>query len=160
MNVTNLFSPEGYLVANQRQNYRSSYKEIAEVFGAKKLGFHTKILEPKTFSAPYHWHTGEEEVIIVLEGSATVRNNDQFCVIKPGDLIFYGVGPESAHHMYNHTDQPFKYFVLSNIDNSETCYYPDSKKQSSPEGWIQNGLKVDYFKDEEDPSKNWPTDKL
>lgn len=160
MNVMNLFENDGF-IQQVRENYQSSYKHIAEKFGAKKLGFYMKILEPKKFSCPYHWHTEEEELVIVLEGEATVRNNGEFRILKPGDLIYYNVGADSVHHMYNHTDKPFKYFVLSNqAPDTDTCYYPDSKKQSSPDGFLQNGVVVDYFKDEEDPSIYWPKDRL
>jgi len=160
MNILNLFDTEGFVTGNQREKYRSTYKDISENFDAKNLGFHLKIMEPKTFSCPYHWHSGEEELVIVLEGEATVRNNGEFRIIKPGDLIYYGTGPESVHHMYNHTDKPFKYFVLSNQVPSESCFYPDSKKKNDQGVVTQNGVKVDYFKDEEDPSVYWPKEWL
>ena len=160
MNIINLFAKEGFVTGQTREKYKSTYKDISENFGAKNLGFHTKIMEPKTFSCPYHWHTGEEELVIVLEGEATVRNNGEFRIIKAGDLIYYGTGPESVHHMYNHTDQPFKYFVLSNMIIEEKCFYPDSKKENDQGLVTQNGVKVEYFKDEEDPGIYWPKDRL
>lgn len=160
MNILNLFNPEGFIDGLQNEKYKSRYKAISEKFGAKNLGFYLKEIGPKIFSAPYHWHTGEEELVIVLEGEATVRNDDQFRILKPGDLIYYATGADSVHQMYNHTDKPFKYFVLSSQSADDVCFYPDSKKQSQPEGYTQNGLKVDYFKDEEDPSIYWPKDRL
>ncbi|MGZ5279631.1 MAG: cupin domain-containing protein [Pseudobdellovibrionaceae bacterium] len=160
MNIMNLFDTEGFIAGLQQEKYKSHYKPMSEKFGANNLGFYTKIIGPKKFSCPYHWHSGEEELVIVIEGEATVRNNGEFRIIKPGDLIYYGTGPDSVHHMYNHTDKPFKYFVLSNQVPTETCHYPDSKKQSEPEGFSQNGVMVDYFKDEEDPSIYWPKDRL
>ena len=89
---------------------------MASGFGAKKLGFNIEIMDPKTFSCPYHYHT----------------------------------------------EKPFKYFVLSSKSTDEICYYPDSNKKSvSAERLMtQNGVKVDYFKDEEDPGKYWPKDRL
>ena len=160
MNITNFFDPEGFKIPKKLGKYKSQIKELAEPWGAKQLGFYIKIMEPKTFSAPYHWHTGEEEMIIVIEGSATVHNNGEFRVLKPGDLVYYNTGADSVHHMYNHTDEPFKYFVLSNTGVEDECYYPDSKKQSSPNGFMQDGKEVDYYKDEEDPSIYWPKDRL
>lgn len=162
MNILNLFDTSGFESSSRSHNskYRGSFKEISETFKAKNLGFHIRIMEAKTFSYPYHWHSGEEELFIVLEGEATVRCNGEFHKVKEGNLIYYGTGPESVHQMYNHTDRPFKFLALSNVDHNEKCYYPDSKKESSPDGPIQNGVVVDYLKDEEDPSIYWPKDKL
>lgn len=162
MNIMNLFDPQGFESGSgaKKEKYRGSFKEVSEIFKAKSLSFHIRIMESKTFSYPYHWHTGEEELFIVLEGEATVRCHGEFRKVKEGDLIYYGTGPESVHQMYNHTDLPFKFFALSNIDETEKCYYPDSKKESSPDGPLQNGVIVDYLKDEEDPSIYWPKDKL
>lgn len=162
MNITNLFDTDDFVSGSRSNNpnYKGSFKEVSEAFKAKNLSFHVRIMEAKTFSYPYHWHTGEEELFIVLEGEATVRCNGEFKKVKAGDLIYYGTGPESVHQMYNHSDLPFKFFALSNVDETEKCYYPDSKKESSPQGPIQNGVVVEYLKDEEDPSIYWPKDKL
>ncbi len=160
MKITNLFDPTGFINSDQRINYKKSYKEISVSFGAKNLGFHLQILEPKNFTYPYHWHTGEEELFVVIEGSATVRCNGEFKIVNSGDLIYYNTGPENVHQMYNHTDLPFKYLALSNNDPAEMCYYPDSNKENAQGSVTQNGIKVDYFKDEEDPRIYWPKDKL
>ena len=160
INIINLFDPEGFEPGNSREKYKSSYKQISEKMGTKDLGFHIKIMQPKTFSFPYHWHSKEEELAIVLQGEATVRINNQFHSLKPGDLVYFGTGPESAHHIYNHSDQPFKFLALSNQEPEDMCYYPDSNKQNDRGLITQNGQKVEYFKDEEDPSVYWPKDKL
>ncbi len=160
MNIMNLLSDDGYVESKMPKNFEALYKDVSDVFGAKNLGFHLRIMKPKSFSWPYHWHTREEELVIVLEGEATVRNNGEFRIIKKGDLVFYGTGPESVHHMYNHTDKPFKFLMLSHNSNEDQCFYPDSKKQTDPQGILQNGVVVNYFKDEEDPSIYWPKDKL
>lgn len=160
MNVINLFDNDSYIESHQKLKYKYSYKGVAENLGAEKLGYHVEILEPKCFSAPYHWHSIEEEFIIVLEGEATVRKNGEYYKVKAGDLVHYGTGPTSAHQMYNHTEKPMKYFVLGMIDEKDACTYPDSNKFNDGKSVTQDGVPVDYYKDEEDPSIYWPKDKL
>jgi uncharacterized cupin superfamily protein len=161
MHVMNLFDPTGFVELMNQEKYKSNFKEMSIDFGAKKLGFHIRSMDPKTFTYPYHWHTAEEEVIIIIEGEATVRCNNQFRIVKPGDFIFYNTGPENVHQMYNHTDKICKFLALSNMDEvNDQCFYPDSKKQTSKEGILQDGKIVEYFKDEEDPSIYWPKEKL
>ena len=100
MNVVNLFDSEGFEQKKHNESYSYSMKKLASVFGATKLGFNIEVMDPKTFSCPYHYHTQEEELVLVLEGEATVRCNGEFRKIKAGDLVFYGIGPDSVHNMY------------------------------------------------------------
>lgn len=156
MNILNLLTAKDLRIAAGQKNYTGAVLELAEKFGAKKLGFHLEVIDPKNFSCPYHWHSDEEELFLVLEGEAIVRCNNEFRKVSPGDVIFYRTGPETAHNMYNHTDKPFKFLAIANVSDNDACQYPDSKKISSPNGFMQNGQVVNYFKDEEDPAKYWP----
>ena len=110
-----------------RPNYKGGLLELADVFGAKNLGFHVETLDPKNFSCPYHYHEKEEELFLVLEGEAIIR-----------------------------TDKTFKILCISNNSDTDVCHYPDSKKRNESGKVTQNGVVVDYFKDEEDPAKYWP----
>lgn len=158
MKIVNLLNPTGLVDVKYGPKYHGAEQEIGGKFGTKNLGFHLEVMNPKTFSCPYHFHTEEEELCLVLEGEAVVRYNGEFRKVKAGDLIYYGVGPESAHQMYNHTDKPFKFFILSTRFPDEFCHYPDSKKRLDRKNRLitQNGVKVDYMKDEEDPAIYWP----
>ena len=159
MNIMNLFDDEGFIEASLNNQYNGSIKELASVLGAKNLGFRIVVMNPKTFSCPYHYHEMEEELCIVIEGKAIVRKNNNFKKVKAGDLIYYEAGADGAHHMYNHTDRPFKYFILSSKFRTELCQYPDSQKIFDGKSSLvtQNGIEVEYIKDEEDPRKYWPT---
>ncbi|MGE3759393.1 MAG: cupin domain-containing protein [Pseudobdellovibrionaceae bacterium] len=162
MKIVNLFELGGFVRNNYAEKYRGEERAIGSVFKAKNIGFHLEILDPKSFSCPYHYHDYEEEVVIAIEGEAIVRQNNKFRKIKAGDLVYYETGPESAHHMYNHTGKPFKYFVLSTKFLEECCHYPDSGKilDKVKKEVTQNGASVDYWKDEEDPSVHWPENAL
>ncbi|MCK6598988.1 MAG: cupin domain-containing protein [Bdellovibrionaceae bacterium] len=136
--------------------YSSQSAQIAKNWETTKLGFHVEILNPKSFSCPYHFHHQEEELFIVLSGSAMVRQDDQYYEVTDGDLVIFKTGV--AHQFYNHTNEPFKFFALSNKDPNEICEYPDSNKKwvRKEQKLYQNGVKVvDYWKDEENPDQKW-----
>jgi uncharacterized cupin superfamily protein len=160
MDIINLLKNDSLRRTEGQKNYHGAVLELAQQLGSKKLGFHLEIIDPKNFSCPYHWHTEEEEMFLVLEGEAIVRCNGNFRKVGPGDLIFYETGPQTVHNMYNHTDKPFRFLAISNVSENDACFYPDSKKQTSPNGILQNGEIVKYFKDEEDPAKYWPAHAL
>lgn len=160
-NIINLNSLE-YKAEQRDENYKYESAPLAKEMGAEKLGFHAEILAPKSFSCPYHFHHSEEELFLVLEGEATLRQADQFRKVTKGDLIFFANGPEGVHQFYNHTDKPFKFFALSTMDDFEVCEYPDSKKVllNKTKKLFQLGQAVDYWKGEEDPKRFWPKEYL
>ena len=160
MNILNLLKAENLRRVDKQANYCGAVLELAKTFGAQKLGFHLEVIDPKNFSCPYHYHTHEEELFVVLEGEAIVRRNNEFRKVGPGDVIFYEVGANTAHNMYNHTDKPFKFLAISNTSDQDVCYYPDSKKVSSPTGFQQDGKVVPYYHDEENPAQYWPESAL
>lgn len=156
MNIVNITTTEVTERFDEQEHYRGAVLRLSKSFSADKLGFHVEVIDPKNFSAPYHYHTGEEEMFLVLEGEAIVRCNDKFHKVVEGDLFFYKTGPDNPHNMFNHTDKPFKFLAISNSGVEDNCHYPDSKKTLTAEGVTQNGVKVDYYKDEEEPAKYWP----
>ncbi len=137
--------------------YAGKTAEIARQIGTTKLGFHIEILSPKKYSCPYHYHELEEELFFVLEGEATLRQNNNYRKISKGDLIFFGLGEEYSHQFYNHTDEDFKFIAISNLDKSDIAYYPDSGKVNirRTREIFKIDDKVPYITDEEDPSKYW-----
>jgi len=162
MNILNLMSELNFEIFSNGINYNGADVSIGKLFHSKNIGFHLEILNPKSFSCPYHYHEKEEELCIVMEGDAILRQNNQYRKIKTGDLVYFATGPENAHHIYNHSDKPLKFFVLSTQDPDEICHYPDSLKifDVKARKVTQNGMEVDYWKDEENPGRNWPANAL
>ena len=161
VNLENLkFEP-----GDPKENYMYDVAPAASslAIGAKKLGWNVSILRPGQFSCPYHFHYSEEELFIVLDGKAMLRQNNKFREVLKGDLIFFENSPEGAHQFYNHTDRPFKFLALSNCnDELEVAEYPDSKKVMvrKVRKLFETGTEVDYYKGEEDPAKYWPEEAL
>jgi uncharacterized cupin superfamily protein len=91
-----------------------------------------------------------------------LRQGDKYREVSKGDLIFFENSREGAHQIYNHSDQPFRYFALSATDPFEVCEYPDSNKMSviKLKKTFQMGSEVEYLRGEENPTKNWPKEYL
>jgi uncharacterized cupin superfamily protein len=144
------------------EHYHNEWKALSSDVGAKKLGFNISLLKPGEFSCPYHFHHSEEELFLVLEGKAMLRQADRYREVSKGDLIFFETSAEGAHQIYNHTHEPFKYFALSTNDPFEVCEYPDSKKMSVVKlrKTFQLESAVEYLRGEEDPRKCWPKEHL
>ncbi len=105
-------------------------------------------------AVPYHFHHQNEELFLIIEREATLRQNDCKRIVKKGGLLFFTNGPEGAHQLYNHTDKPVKYFDLITQREGDVCEYPDSDKVNCGEVY-QKKDQVDYFTGEEMPAPFW-----
>lgn len=140
------------------EHYGGQSNYFSKQMGAKGLGFHVEVLEPGKFSCPYHFHYQEEELFLVLEGSAILRQGNHFREVKVGDVIFFQPQqPDQAHQFYNHTANPFKFFALSTMAPIEVVHYPDSQKtMTTVVGVFRDNTTVDYWEGETNPAHAWP----
>jgi len=145
----------------QGSSYGGSELPLASEWGAQHLGFHLETLDPKKFSCPYHRHSGEEELMLVIKGHAVLRQDGDFRRVQTGDLIFFALGV--THQFYNPNDEPFIFFALSNKNAADVCEYPDSRKvyDRGAKKIFQDGKPIeDYWTGEEDPASFWPKEWL
>ena len=106
VNNLNILQTKDLRIAAGQPNYTGAVLELAEKFGAKKLGFHLEIIDPKNFSCPYRWHSEEEELFVVLEGEAVVRCNGEFRKVSPNGYMLEG----KAVPYFTSEEDPAKYW--------------------------------------------------
>lgn len=126
--------------------------------GAKQMKYDFRILEPGKFSFPYHFHRNSEELFVILTGSAMLRTPKDFLELCSGDTVFFEMGPEGAHQLYNHTDEPCRYLDLRTVSGLDVCEYPDSGKINilPHQEVYQKADRVDYYQGEEQVCEKWP----
>jgi uncharacterized cupin superfamily protein len=107
--------------------YQATEAEIGFLLGAEKLGYRVARLDPGNAFCPMHWHTEEEELFIVWEGTPTLETPHGSMTLRRGDLIAFPTREFGAHKLVNHSDAPATIIMISNT-KSEVCFYPDSKK--------------------------------
>lgn len=95
---------------------------------ASKLGCGVDTVAPGKQSCPYHFHHGQEELFIILEGQGTLRVAGEMLPLKAGDVIFIPAGPDYPHHILNTSDAELKYLSISTQERPEVSEYPDSDK--------------------------------
>ncbi len=130
--------------------------------GARQLGLSLYELEPGARPWPYHYHCANEELLIVLTGTPSVRGPGGWRELRPGDVVAFPRGPDGAHAIANRSRGPARYLVLSEMNAPEVGVYPDSGKVSamsrapgSPGGageiaaWFRLADAVDYWEGEE-----------
>jgi uncharacterized cupin superfamily protein len=85
-------------------------------------------LEPGATQAPYHFHHGGEELLIVLRGTPTLRSADGERELKEGEVVHFPRGPEGAHQVSNRSGEVVRYVIAASQGTPEIIEYPDSGK--------------------------------
>lgn len=108
--------------------YESSMARVSDGTVAQKLGCGIDTLPPGKTGCPYHFHHGQEEMFIVLEGRGTLRVAGQMLPIEAGDVVHIPPGPAYPHQIINTSDAPLTFLSISTQERPEVCEYPDSTK--------------------------------
>ena len=114
-----------------------------------------RIPNGKSF-CPYHSHSAESELYLVVSGRGSVRDKDGSTIVTAGDAFFFQ--PGEAHQLTNAGDDDFVYYIIADNPRSggatgDCCYYPDSGKwavvKEGLEEVIVKGTEVVYHDGEE-----------
>jgi uncharacterized cupin superfamily protein len=126
---------------------------------SERLGVSLWEVGPGQLAYPYHFHLAEEEVLVVLEGTPTLRTGDGLRELEQGEVVAFLTGERGAHQLLNRTDRPIRFLAISN-QQPDIVMYPDSDKVAAferrPDG---SGVRavfrasdaVDYYEGETPP---------
>jgi uncharacterized cupin superfamily protein len=124
----NLFDTPRTADEGDPPGYEVPYVRIGPKIGANALGLTVYELNEGNSICPYHWETPDEEWLIVLEGTPTLRDPEGEHELVPGDLVCFPSGPEGAHKVTNKTAGRALVAMLSTRAKTSAAVYPDSDK--------------------------------
>jgi uncharacterized cupin superfamily protein len=107
--------------------YRESDVSIGRRLGASRIGMTVYALPPQQAVCPYHFEWTDEEWLIVLSGSPTLRSPEGERTLEPGDVVCFPAGPAGAH-LVRANDEPARVAMLSTKSEIGVAEYPDSDK--------------------------------
>jgi uncharacterized cupin superfamily protein len=154
----NVFADDWEDLFPPTEGWRSNVKRL--VPPGHTLGMSVYELLPGQTQTPYHFHHGNEELILVLRGRPTLRTPEGERELEPGDVVHFPRGAPGAHQVFNRTSEAVRYVIVDAHVTPEVVEYPDSGKfaamartESQRGGplWTMHRLDagVDYFDDEE-----------
>jgi len=113
------------ITAPENSPFGGQRKRVGVKIGAQKLGYsYFKVLPGKT-SYPYHTHTGNEEMMHVIDGEGTLRFGKDVIQVTAGDVIACPPGSDFAHQLINTGATDLSYLVVSTMEYPDISQYPD-----------------------------------
>ena len=100
------------------------YRRIAEASGLTDFGVSHVVLEPGGISSQRHWHEGEDEFVVMIDGEAVLIENEGETLMKSGDCAAFLKGVANGHQLVNRSDRPCVFIAVGKQATTD-CHYPD-----------------------------------
>ena len=114
------------------------YRRLAPAAGFTKLGASHVVLDPGAYSSQRHWHEGQDELLILLQGEAVLIEDQGEVPVHAGDILAWPAGDRNGHRLHNRSDKPCVFIAVSAGDRDEDRgEYPDIDMVFTPEGYFK-----------------------
>ena len=130
--MANVFEPD-FDSTEEREGFASRRAQIGRQAGAERLGGSLYELAPGSATFPYHFHFGNEELLIVLQGQPHLRTAEGWRTLDEGEVVAFPVGEGGAHQIVNRTAEPVRVLIVSEMVSPDVVVYPDSGKVGARE---------------------------
>ena len=94
--------------------------------GARELGASVYELDPGAVGSPLHVHHANEELLLVLAGTLSLRGPDGTQLLPAGAVVSFPRGQAGAHSLVNRSNAPVRYLVVSTSNRPDVVEYPDT----------------------------------
>jgi uncharacterized cupin superfamily protein len=102
------------------------WQALGEPGGLTQFGANLVTLAPGAWSSQRHWHSDEDEMVVMLAGEAVLVEEDGEELMLPGDVACFPAGAANGHHLQNRSNRPCRFLAIgTNFPDSDQCHYPD-----------------------------------
>lgn len=98
---------------------------LGEAGGLTQFGVAVETLAPGSRSSDRHWHSDEDEILLMLEGRAVLVEETGETPLAPGDCAAWPKGVPNGHHLINRSDAPVRFLVAGWRADRDVVRYPD-----------------------------------
>lgn len=114
------------------------YRRLAPVSGLTKMGASHVTLKPGAFSSQRHWHSGQDELVVFLEGEAILIEDDGETPVHPGDILAWPAGEKNGHRLHNRSERDCIFIAISAGSREEDSgEYPDIDMVFDADGYAR-----------------------
>jgi uncharacterized cupin superfamily protein len=112
----------GYPAPYHREVQGRWYRRLAPAAGLTDFGVSHVVLNPGAWSSQRHWHNGEDEFLVMLEGEAVLVEDEGRTTLRAGDCAAWPKGRANGHHLRNDSTSDCAFIVVGGGTNSGGGY--------------------------------------
>lgn len=144
----------------EHEGFLAKRARVSRQAGSERLGLSLWELGPGQAAYPYHFHYTEEELLVVLSGTPSLRTPKGWRELASGEVVAFLRGEEGAHQIFNKTDETVRFLSFSTSGEPDVVMYLDSEKLGMFErlpagGGLRKQFRVadevDYYEGESPP---------
>jgi len=107
------------------EGFRRNSARVGALLGAVRTGLSVYELPPGQAVSPYHYEDPQEEWLLVVSGTPTLRHPGGEDELEPWDIVFFPSGPAGAHLVRNNSDATARVAMFSSKSVVDVVVYPD-----------------------------------
>lgn len=100
-------------------------RRLGNVFGLTQFGVNLVELAPGAASSQRHWHSREDEFVLIVDGTLTLVTDEGETELHSGMMAGFPAGVANGHHLVNRSDRPATYFEVGSRVAGDEGDYPD-----------------------------------
>ena len=97
-------------------------RRVGDLARLTALGARHVVLDPGAWSSQRHWHEGEDELLVMLNGQAVLVEDEQELELCAGDVAAWPKGDRNGHHLINRSGEPCSFICVSAGTNAGGGY--------------------------------------
>ena len=114
------------------------YRRLAPSAGLTLLGASHVVLEPGAYSSQRHWHSAQDELVVMLAGEAVLIEDGGETPVRAGDVLAWPAGVENGHRVHNRSNEDCVFVAISGGDrDADSGEYPDIDLVFGPDGYAR-----------------------
>jgi uncharacterized cupin superfamily protein len=151
MRLISIANPKFTYDDDDPDGFHAGMHRLGTQVEAQQTGASVYELPPGQALCPYHYEYAEEEWLLVLGGTPSVRDPEGTHTLSPDDVVFFPRGPEGAHQVRNDTDTTVRVLMWSAVVQPAATVYPDSDKigvwtgNRADDVIVERSSAVDYY---------------
>lgn len=100
------------------------YRRLAPAGGITDFGASHVVLKPGAWSSQRHWHEGEDELVVMIAGTAVLVDDQGRHPMRAGDIAAFPKNDGNGHVLINESGADCVYVAIGRPAATD-CHYPD-----------------------------------
>jgi uncharacterized cupin superfamily protein len=115
----------GYPAPFDRDVGQRIRQRLGDAGGLTQFGVNLLQLSPGAWSAQRHWHSEEDEFVVVLSGTVVLVTDQGEQLMQAGDCAAFPANAPDGHHLINKSDSVALCLEVGSRSPTERVTYPD-----------------------------------